>query len=795
MPLSSKQPTLFEVFGRSETSALPEINQAAVDSIVSILAEGDLDAGKVILLKSPRAGYGKTLLLQAVKRRVGEGTRFFAVEPSGGGRLDGEVVLESVLRQLSVVLPASGGLTEFDFFARRLLAVGLRPLLVSGEIPSHDREGALFAIENRPIETFDFHHQQAATAHWTQANFEVLGPRLAAELSEVSHCGLQECAYWIELLFKYATTAPERVERSRYFAEAVFGDLKGLGSSAAEERLQSLLGLLALVQPIVLVFDETEGLSNRPEMGLKVAAFVVQLRQACPGLTVILSLNEDVWNTGLTPLMPGGLKDRLTEYVVALKPLEQRQGVAILRHRFGSEATRISEKMEWPEPIYCRAILKNASSIVRQIRGEEETTSTESLAVTPPPLTLAPTAGVAETAEIPERSSFLNDDEAAQSQSSPQEIVGEQSLFEKAVDLSPDTHSADSVDSAPEVAGIEESAEAHSKAPDSMADGKTGVFAATPVPFSQEELLKSSPSEASSGTAPEQQPATKSPFSIVDEPADNLTSDFAGNHPRPAAEVAVAEPLKQESAAVAAENPFSSFETKPEPRTESKTESKPEPELETQEVTAESQPFEAAQPDSAAAAAVTESPFSKESDPAADRDFAGPVSTPAVEKKDGMAEMRSPFESTPIASSEAQLSKNPFGDASAASAAPASPFDVVAETPKPAPKPEVETPASPIESAAAVKSPFDVSPTTEAESPIVSQAVETPRTDEVLPENPFGVSPQAKVLPDEAPTPLSPTTAPEEVKSFAKTPELENQEVEDLLNQFKKRFGQPGGSA
>ena len=190
MSHSVKQPTLFEVFDRSETSVVSQINAEALQSLVDILLSGDGQQGRVILLRSPRAGYGKTLLLHSTKVQSGDAVSFFAVESCGGGRIDGEATLESVLRQLASVLPGSGGLTEFDFVTRRLLAVGLKPLLISGEIPSHDREGALYAIENRPIETFDFHHQQAATAHWTQANFEVLGPRLASELSEVSHLSL-----------------------------------------------------------------------------------------------------------------------------------------------------------------------------------------------------------------------------------------------------------------------------------------------------------------------------------------------------------------------------------------------------------------------------------------------------------------------------------------------------------------------------------------------------------------------------------------------------------------------------
>ena len=266
--------------------------------------------------------------------------------------------------------------------------------MISGEIPSHDREGALFAIENRPIETFDFHHQQAATAHWTQANFEVLGPRLASELSEISGCGLRGCAYWVDLLFRYATTSPEKVERSRLLSDCVFGDLAGKSKNEAEEQLQSLIALLSLIEPVVLVFDETEGLSNQPDAGLRVAAFVVQLRQACPALTVILSVNEDVWQTGLSPLMPGGLEDRLTEFEVRLNELPRTEAENLLRSRFGKDSQEIAEKMDWPKPLSARAVLRNGAEIARTLTTDEEFSLEEPSVLagmaagtaTPPPL-------------------------------------------------------------------------------------------------------------------------------------------------------------------------------------------------------------------------------------------------------------------------------------------------------------------------------------------------------------------------------------------------------------------------
>jgi hypothetical protein len=777
MSSSSPHSTLFEVFGRSETAAIPEINRTAVDTLVSILApasNGEPDTGKVVLLKSPRAGYGKTLLLQAVKRQIGGGTRFLAVEPSGGGRIDGEVVLDSVLRQLSVVLPASGGLTEFDFFARHLLAAGLRPLLVSGEIPSHDREGALFAIENRPIETFDFHHQQAATAHWTQANFEVLGPRLAAELSEISQCGLRDCAYWMDLLFKYATTAPEKVERTRYLTEAVLGDLQGLGRSAAEERLQSLLTLLALVQPVVLVFDETEGLSNRPEMGLKVAAFVAQLRQACPGLAIVFSLNEDVWESGLAPLMPGGLKDRLTEYVVELQPMERSEAKTLLANRFGGNVDRVLETMKWPEPLYARAVVKEGLSAARQLEPETVSPSQEEKVTAVPP----PLSSVFETESSDERDKevVLKPAEA-------------QSPFESQPPAtSPSPVSSESVESAP-VNPFEMSSEDTS--PDSAfgskGDGKSEQ-SSSDVDSSSSALL-ASPFEVMEPKESETRNRHESPFMIVSESPAEARSPFESTSHSSADDRKKEQKstFEDEDFAGAPSNPFLSSEE--EVSHSQAVGSKPE-----------KSPFEAV--DSSSPTTSQDNTFAPQPTNPFGAGVGQEAPKPAASSFDPTPPP-SPFEKGP--ETQAPQEQVHGGGASDDFAAPAGGRTSPANAPE---KQEAASPVSPFQPSTPEKSHAEPVPNpfgAEKESPFSSsQASREPLSNApaVAPPSPFSPSGQSPFdAPSSAPqtpaTDLEPSPPSQSATERTGAPSVreESEEVENLLNQFKKRFGRPGGSS
>ncbi|WP_411845111.1 hypothetical protein AAFN60_14705 [Roseibacillus persicicus] len=807
----NKQPTLFEVFGRTTTPTVPEINEEALDTLTNVLTSSGDDLGKVVLLRSPRAGYGKTLLLQSVSNRLNETFRFLAVEPSGGGRIDGEVVLESVLRQLSEVLPASGGLTEFDLFARKLLAIGLKPLLISGEIPSHDREGALFAIENRPIETFDFHHQQAATAHWTQANFEVLGPRLASELSEISRCTLRGCAYWVDLLFRYATTPPEKVERTRLLTEAVFGDLQGQGSSGAEERLQSLFALLGLVEPVVLVFDETEGLSNQPEAGLRVAAFIVQLRQACPSLTVILSVNEDVWETGLKPLMPGGLEDRLTEYEVSLSALKRSEADTLLESRFGREASLVREAMSWPEPLSARGVLREAALAVRKlsqeaafVEDEEPPSEPVSRGVMPPPL---------DSVLSPEVEQRLEPSTAFEAEAIPSGEASPRSKDEDSIPVEPSGEPT-FADPFREVAQEEQSSPVEQPAlvEEQVAEPERSPFEIVP------EGTTSSNEPAENIAAPEVAP--EDPF------ADAGNSDFASSPKVNPGEWSAETAMKQFAAAQPeARPPQESAEASGRP---SEVETKSpfdlvEPEVESSPAPAEPR-----------AASVEPSPFQvlKEEKERAEAEVREQMSIPANSAGSSTGEASSPFSvSQPAVPAQPPVEASPPA-ASSQSDHPGnnSPFSInKSYSSEPSVKMTEEEERMPTTSAASVESPFAAvreeravektadSVNSQALSPTLPDREEpAPQPHSAPPQLPAEERPSFEETSQPAPVSESSSpasAAPARESAFAATSPFaaaptsakdvqapaesassgqDTSEVEELLSQFKKRFGQPG---
>lgn len=350
---------LFQLFGRVPEKHVDSINKDAFEKMVSLLAAAPELLGRCILLRAPRAGYGKSHLLSRVQQQLGSTHEFILLQPADGYRVDAAAALNDVLAKITRSLPGGAGLTVLDLLARKIFALGLEPLVRSGEVPCQDRETALTALQNRPTETFDFHHPTAVTAHWARDHFEILGPRLVVEIAQILAAPLREVGFWVDVMFRYSVTPVDQPGRSGMLMAAV-ADAQ---AASMNDRLTTLLKMLSHQQRVVLVADELEGMSANEEAALRLAAFVTTLRHGADRVDIVISVNDDVWESAFVPRLSGGLQDRLSEAVVRLEPLTRDQAVALLQSRQAdASASCLDALVQDGGPLYSRAVLRSAAS-------------------------------------------------------------------------------------------------------------------------------------------------------------------------------------------------------------------------------------------------------------------------------------------------------------------------------------------------------------------------------------------------------------------------------------------------
>jgi len=340
----------------------PGVNAAATARMERVLTSPVDAPGRGILLRAPRAGFCKSHLLAHVQQRLGGSHEFLPLQPLDGSRIDPAGAIEAALRRLTRPLPAGGGLTGLDLQARRLLSLALQPLVSSGEVPCQDREAALSALRQRPVETFDFHHSQAVTAHWTKENFEVLGPRLALEISRRTGTSLNESSFWLASLFRFAVATPEHPGRTGLIIQSAVSD-------AGIERYSAFLALLSLIGRVVVVADDLEGVHAEPPVALRFASFIAAVRQEAPRVDVVVSVNDDIWHSAFAPALSGGLQDRLGEVEIRLDPLDEAAMESLLEVRVPGRGAALRGRLGLgPGDFYARRVLRVAAELAEDGR-------------------------------------------------------------------------------------------------------------------------------------------------------------------------------------------------------------------------------------------------------------------------------------------------------------------------------------------------------------------------------------------------------------------------------------------
>jgi hypothetical protein len=377
----------FESFGRLPFAHAAAVNRLAEQTLGDVLTAPLEQGGRCVLLRAPRAGFGKTHLLSQLQLHLGPGHEFIPLRAVAGTRINAASVMDDTLRRLARLVPGTGVLCGLDLIARRLFSLALQPLVRSGEVPCLDRDGSLAALHKHPIETLNFHDPEAVTADWIRNNFGAIRPRLGWELAQLTGMPPHAVGFWVESMFRLAVTPTDHPDRVVTLFQTASGD--SLGDAAAMERLAALFALVALLVRVVLVADDLEGFFADPPAARRLASFLGALRHSAERPDVILSLNRDVWESSFVPALSEGCAERLSELVVELEPLTDEAMLTLLEARApGMGAGMLQAIAPEPGERYARSLLRAAGAAWPKLAPAAVSAAQTEAPGSPPPRTL-----------------------------------------------------------------------------------------------------------------------------------------------------------------------------------------------------------------------------------------------------------------------------------------------------------------------------------------------------------------------------------------------------------------------
>ncbi len=335
---------------------LEELIAQAAHEPVSSVRKGQ---GRVILLRAPRAGYGKSYLISRLQPGTGGESFVLPLEFDPEEPLSWKSLFDQVLTALHEPI-AEGMPTALDLIARRTFAMVNAGMLRTGKVPCEQPQEAAAALEARYVELFDFSKPDQPVASWFQEHFERLLPFSTPFIHDESGLSEGEATHWLRALCGYAQAGaegdPTRLATLRWALKqpesgAVTPSAGGMQFLQAtpdndtfhKEKLGELCRLTAACRPLVVVLDHLDGFHRSSDKVLRLANFLSDWRRLAGRTRFVLSVNQDLWEQTFLKTLPSALEDRLTSSQITLGGISREAAEELIRLRLA--AARV------PEPV------------------------------------------------------------------------------------------------------------------------------------------------------------------------------------------------------------------------------------------------------------------------------------------------------------------------------------------------------------------------------------------------------------------------------------------------------------
>ncbi|MCE9518793.1 MAG: hypothetical protein K8R87_04420 [Verrucomicrobia bacterium] len=227
----------------------------------------------------------------------------------------------------------------------------LRRLIQTGRIPSTDPAQALHVLGQNPMELFSPTGSARVIGDWFRKHFAQLS-RTLADIASLDSAAAAEA--WLRAMFEYL----EKPDAASLAA------LQNLAAHDSALQVPRFLRLAAAWKPVVLIADHMDAFYRDPAAGVTLARYALELA-SIPAVHVVLSMNQDLWDTSFGPQLPSALEDRLNARGVSLRGLTDKDAQAIIDLRLREAGVRDDEHLGAEDELR-----QLAESLAREPQGQ-----------------------------------------------------------------------------------------------------------------------------------------------------------------------------------------------------------------------------------------------------------------------------------------------------------------------------------------------------------------------------------------------------------------------------------------
>ncbi|MEY4483477.1 MAG: hypothetical protein RL693_929 [Verrucomicrobiota bacterium] len=328
---SSGKPEPFDqdicVSSRKTVPSVP-LHEEMLASLLDLKSQG-----RLVILTSTQAGSGKTHLLSRMAEALKEDTVVITLPWQSTEGLSWAATGRAMLMDL---FQGDAGTNHLQELCGAVHTTLLCHLIETGRVPSADAGQIIQALAQSPLELFSESGPAKPISEWFRDNFPQLR-QILAECCQLPNLPMVE--EWLQLMFEYTihpttgalATMQERMEKD------------------GGVQVPCFLSIATHWKPLVLIADHMDGLFHDQNSGTIVAQLSATLA-ALPRVQVVLSMNEDLWESAFGRQLPSALASRLQPHRLSLPNLNHEEIHSLLRQRMqltGESAETIRDFLEF----------------------------------------------------------------------------------------------------------------------------------------------------------------------------------------------------------------------------------------------------------------------------------------------------------------------------------------------------------------------------------------------------------------------------------------------------------------